>query len=66
MAGSAPLFRARGARLHRPIVKVSVLLGDEKRRREMGINARKKVEESFSVERVVDSLERLYRSVAKA
>jgi N-acetyllactosaminide 3-alpha-galactosyltransferase len=45
--------------------KVSVLLGDEGKRREMGINARKKVEERFSLEKVVDTIERLYKSVAK-
>jgi glycosyltransferase involved in cell wall biosynthesis len=45
--------------------KISILLNDEKKRLEMGMNARKKVEESFSVEKVVDEIERLYRTVAK-
>lgn len=45
--------------------KISILLRDDKMRTEMGINARKKVEESFSVEKVVDEIEKLYMSVVK-
>jgi glycosyltransferase involved in cell wall biosynthesis len=45
--------------------KISILLNDEKRRLEMGINARKKVEKSFCVEKVVDEIEGLYQSVVK-
>ena len=44
--------------------KLSAILKDDGRRREMGASARKRVEEHFSVEKVVDRIVGLYEEVA--
>jgi glycosyltransferase involved in cell wall biosynthesis len=45
---------------------ISSLLGDEKRRNEMGRNARKLVKDSFSMEAVAERLEEIYRAAVAA
>ena len=46
--------------------KIRWLLADPAARRTMGERGREKVVSSFSIERVTDQIEALYRSVAKA
>lgn len=45
---------------------ISSLLSDEKRRNEMGANARRLVEDSFSMEAVAERLEEIYRAAVAA
>lgn len=43
--------------------KISLLISDEGKRKAMGLKARKKVEANFSLEKVVDRIEKVYEDV---
>ncbi|MCK5547779.1 MAG: glycosyltransferase family 4 protein [Thermoplasmata archaeon] len=44
--------------------KISLILGDENKRKTMGQKARKKVEQHFSVEKVTDKIEKVYEELS--